>query len=101
MKRVFIILVLLANMALFAVPQDIEIAGQVAENFLDSRSEEVMISDSYLLDTDGVSLVYIFNTDPDGFVAVSADNDLYRVIAYSFKNRIFERDRDENLLHRM
>ncbi len=88
-------------MALFAVPQDIEISGQVAENFLDSRSEEVMISDSYLLDTDGVSLVYIFNTDPDGFVAVSADNDLYPIIAYSFKNQIFERDRDENLLHRM
>ncbi|MCB0805292.1 MAG: thiol protease/hemagglutinin PrtT [Bacteroidales bacterium] len=49
-------------------------------------------------DKNGRNLFYLFNLMPTGFIAVSADNNLPPVLAYSFENNATENSGFENLL---
>ena len=42
-----------------------------------------------MIEENDQTIAYIFNLKPKGFIAVSSDNDVYPIIAYSFKNKLF------------
>jgi peptidase C10-like protein/Spi protease inhibitor/type IX secretion system substrate protein len=83
-----IILVVVAGSALLAIEQDINRAEVIASNFLSYKSSEASISGTHTLTSERAELVYIFELEPDGFIAMSADSDVYPVLAYSFRNKL-------------
>jgi len=69
---------------LSAAPVDLPAARTVAENFVIQNNLQLKISDSFdNIRTDKQELAYIFNCTPQGYIAVSADDELVPVIAYS------------------
>ena len=102
MKKFFLMMLLLINsLMMFAVPQNENTARLVAENFIRSRSKQFQIMESYQINSEEKNIAYIYNLKPDGFVAISADNDIFPVIAYSFHNCLWEEDKEENLVYQM
>jgi len=102
MKRVFILFIILfALNTIFAITQNVAVARTAATNFLSHKSNGLRIADSFSVTNERVDVVHIFNIQPDGFVAVSADNDVYPILAYSFNNRLEEADGENNLLLKM
>ncbi len=100
-KIVLVIFLLLAVSLLLGEFQNIETARIVMENFIDYTRKEFTYFRSYPVIDEKGTVAYIFNLKPDGFVAVSADNDFYPVIAYSYKNQLFEKDKNDNILYQM
>jgi len=90
MYKSLIILMLILNVSLSAIQQDVSSAEVIAENFLNYKSAASEISETKVLSSRNENLVYIFSLDPDGFIAMSADSDVYPVIAYSFRNSLEE-----------
>ncbi|MFZ4706010.1 MAG: C10 family peptidase [Bacteroidales bacterium] len=84
---------------------DYQQAKTAASNKLISlqKSEWFNINDheNRFIDSGGNSLFYIFELNPAGYMAVSADNDLPPVIAYSFTNGAGVLDNEANTLIRM
>jgi|GEM_PF-694096 len=102
MKRTILLVLLAMMLTLLAGEfQNLNTARQVMENFINYSAKEYASLNSYPISDERGTVAYIFNLKPDGFVAVSADNDFYPVIAYSFKNQLFEKDKDENILYQM
>ena len=100
-KVILSLLIFSMIIAIYAVPQTEQTAREVTENFLLQRNGEHSVDFSYTINDRGENLLYIFNLQPEGFVAVSADSDLPPVIAYSFNQILLNEERDENLLHVM
>lgn len=102
MKKIIIIMMLtILSIIGYAVPQEMRAAKQIADNFIESNINNFRISDDYQIENKGKISAYVFNLEPDGFIAVSADNDLYPIIAYSFKNKLHRSDKEENLIYQM
>jgi hypothetical protein len=89
MKKILIILGYLCfGIVLFSVPQDLTTARRIADNFLQSKGQNLRFSETITLHQNNITNCYIFKYNPDTFVAVSADNDVFPLIAYSFRNSI-------------
>ena len=102
MKRFLILFIILLTLnTMFAIPQNIAVARNAAENFISYKDQSFAISDSYTIANNRQNVVHVFNFHPDGFIAVSADNDVNPILAYSFTNRLNEEDGDENYLIKM
>jgi len=102
MKRIFFItLFLFTFVSIVAVHQSNNNAQIVAENFLNSKVQGSNIVENYTIEENNQIIAYIFNLKPEGFIAVSSDNNVYPVIAYSFKNKLYAEDREDNLIYKM
>jgi len=102
MKRIFFItLFLFTFVSVMAVHQSNTNAQIVAENFLNNKIQSSNIIENYMIEENDQTIAYIFNLKPKGFIAVSSDNDVYPIIAYSFKNKLFMEDGEDNLIYRM
>jgi len=102
MKKLIILLfILIFSLNLFPISQNIETAQKVAENFIKSKNQDGVIKEFYSIKDNKQNLVYIYNLSPAGFVAVSADDVIYPVIAYSFNNCLFEKYSEQNLIYIM
>jgi Peptidase C10 family/Spi protease inhibitor/Secretion system C-terminal sorting domain len=101
-KKVFFCITIISFIAAInAVPQSLGTAREVTENFLLQRNSEFSIDYSYTVEERGENLLYVFNLLPAGFIAVSGENDLTPILAYSFNQNLENEARDENLLHVM
>ncbi len=80
------LITIITIISLNAIEQDLSTAEVIAGNFLTYKSSDATISASQILSSNRANLVYIFGLEPDGFIAMSADNDVYPIIAYSFRN---------------
>jgi len=74
----------------FASPVDKKRAEKAAQGWLKQNKEpmgqlmsEVVVSDETLVDDAGQILCYIINLNPEGFLVISADNEIEPVIAFS------------------
>ncbi|MCF7794474.1 MAG: C10 family peptidase [Candidatus Cloacimonetes bacterium] len=101
MKNIILIGLLLLSIILTAIPQSMEDARTAADSFLMQRGKNVLLEDAYSISERGENIYYVFNLEPDGFVAVSADDDLVPIIAYSFHQTLENEDLEENYLHQM
>lgn len=101
MKNIFLIVILLMSVILIAVPQSIENARLVADTFLMQRGKNVLMEDAYSISERGENVYFVFNLEPDGFVTISADDQLEPIIAYSFRQRLENEFLAENYLHQM
>lgn len=86
-------LVLGVTLSVFAKKVEIDQARQVGRNFYYERInlhqqvafEDILISDAFSVAENDLSLYYIFNIGTSGYILVSADDNLYPVIGYSFE----------------
>jgi len=102
MKRIcLIILFLFTFISLVAVYQSNNTARIIAGNFLESKIQNSKIIEDFPIEENQQTIAYIFNLKPDGFIAVSSNNDVYPVIAYSFRNKLLAEDENNNLIYRM
>ncbi|MFC1898318.1 C10 family peptidase [Candidatus Cloacimonadota bacterium] len=100
-KTFFLILIMIISLSIFAVPQTEEAARTIAQNYIDIMNDDFQLSTSYVVQDRGENEYFVFNLIPDGFVAVSADNDVTPVVAYSFKQSLENEFLNENMLHQM
>jgi len=100
-KFIIFLFILIFSLNLFSLSQNIEIAQKVAENFIRSKNQDRVITKFYSIKANEQNLVYIYNLSPAGFIAVSTDDGIYPVIAYSFHNCLFEEDSEQNLVYKM
>ncbi|RKX69157.1 hypothetical protein DRP43_04715, partial [candidate division TA06 bacterium] len=101
-KTIFILgITLLISIILYSEPITIEDAHQVADTYLKLKHEEskYSISMTFAIKGNDDILSYIFDLKPIGFIAISSDNNITPIIAYSFRNNLV-RD-EENLLYYM
>ena len=101
-KTIFILgITLLISIILYSEPITIEDANQVANTYLKLKHEEskYSISMPFAIKGNDDILSYIFDLKPIGFIAISSDNNITPIIAYSFRNNLV-RD-EENLLYYM
>ena len=101
MKKIFFIMGLMIIFSILSAnPISEHQANQIAREFLSVHSKENFKIDS----TEPIKasknvIAFIYQLKPDGFIAVSADDDVYPIIAYSFHNQlIFD---SENLIYQM
>ena len=68
---------------------DIQMARKVAENVIVERSNNNNLIKDFVVDTEnGIDNFYIFNLEPNGFIIVSANENLIPVIGYSFNKNL-------------
>ena len=96
-KYKLICLMVILVLSLQAKPQSLQSALTIAGNFLEARQQDGQIIENYTIADQSGNLVYIFNLEPAGFVAISADNNVYPVIAYSYKKALKEADHADNV----
>ena len=102
MKRLFILFIILLSVnIMFAIPQNIAAARTAASNFVSHKNLPVIFDDEYSIQNNRQDVVHVFNFEPAGFVAISADNDVNPILAYSINNKLEEADGEENLLIKM
>ena len=103
-KTIFIMgLILLISGILNSEPITIEDAVQVANSHLilkNMQNQYSFSTHSIIEDENGNILSYIFDLNPTGFIAISSDEDITPVIAYSFITTLVK-DENENLLYYM
>jgi hypothetical protein len=58
-----------------------------AKTFLNRDMSNAGIRETFAVKENGLSLYYIFNIDPEGWVIVAAENSVRPVLAYSFVNQ--------------
>ena len=102
MKKIIILLfILVFSLNLFPISQNIETAHKVAENFIKSKNQDGVITEFYSIKANEQNIAFIYNLSPAGFVAISTDDNIYPVIAFSFNNCLFEEDSEQNLVYKM
>jgi len=76
-----------------------EQALKTAEHHLSVHEKTGYIISCYfkIIDPDEITLAYVFNLQPSGFVATSTDTDIYPVIGYSFLNNFSDLDIQQNV----
>ena len=96
MKRIFILFSLLLfgiSLSVFAKKVGIDQARQVGKNFyferINSREpvsfNQMAVTGEYTVSGDGLPLFYIFNIGETGYIIVTASDQVYPVIGYSFE----------------
>jgi hypothetical protein len=96
MKKHFFFLVIfmhllgIAGYSAFSEPVEYKQAKTVASAKLNSMQKTTVFNlidhENRFIDQEGNTLFYVFELNPDGYMAVCADKDLPPVIAYSFTN---------------
>ena len=87
-KIISIIIIIVLSIKLFSISNDFQTAKKISDNFIQSKDQNLKFSHTITVEQNNTNLFYIFNYEPSSFVAVSADNDIFPIIAYSFKNNI-------------
>jgi hypothetical protein len=88
-KKLFILLLLLFVVTLSAEPVDLEKAFSVGYNWLtqqqelQGRREEITLKDSYVHKLDELTIFYVFNFEPEGFVIIAGDDASVPVLGYN------------------
>lgn len=92
MKKIIIcsILIILFTFQISAKPISENSAEKVAQNFLIYRekSNKYLISEISIIKTNTENLFYFAALQPQGFVAISANSDIFPILAYSFRNNL-------------
>ncbi len=99
MKRIVILVTLLILVnVLIASPVRYEQTLKVAEHHISVHDKiEYTISGYFeILGLNEITLAYVFNLQPAGFIATSADTEIYPVIGYSFLNNFSDLDIPQN-----
>ncbi|MCD4817756.1 MAG: C10 family peptidase [Candidatus Cloacimonetes bacterium] len=95
-KLIILCIIVIVYLSAFAEIQSFSNISIVAKNFIESKSNEAQVLDSYPIISENYTTAYVFNLDPIGFVLVTTDDDLQPVIAYSFFNNLPESEREIN-----
>ena len=95
-KIILIIIAFILVSSLMAVSKPYSTAKKVAENFLNSKTFSKNIENYFELEN-----AYVFQLKPAGFVAVSKDDDIFPILAYSFKNKWHQNNSEKNVLMKM
>ena len=96
MKKISILVLILINIFLGAKEKNISEILRMGETFLQSKNKTLVLESYFPIEFRGKTLAYIVNYQPETFVAISADDRLYPIIAYSFNNNI---KRNQNEYH--
>jgi peptidase C10-like protein/Spi protease inhibitor/flagellar hook capping protein FlgD len=100
MKRIIIFatILFLVNV-LTAISVSYEQALKIAEHQISVHEKMGYTISEYfeIKDSDEITLAYVFNLQPKGFIATSSDTDIYPVIGYSFLNNFGDLDIPENI----
>jgi len=100
MKKLIIMVFLLYTVELItAFPVSFKEAEQVAEHHIIvcNKTNHKILEYFEIKDTHQNTLSYVFNLQPEGFIAVSADTDIYPIIGYSFINNFSNQDIPVNI----
>ncbi len=97
-RNLFIILMFLVNI-LFASQVGYEQALKTAEHqlYVHEKMGYTIFDYFEIRDSNEITLAYVFNLQPKGFIATSTDTDIYPVIGYSFLNNFSDLDIPENI----
>ena len=102
MKKFLLLLIFTClTVFMFAEIQNIAEMEKVANQFILAKNNHLSIENSYPILRDQNIYGTVFNLKPVGFIAISSDTKLPPVVAYSWKNGLKEKDRDENLFYEM
>ncbi len=95
MPKRYILCLLLASAAMTCMGKEVpmDVAKRVGisfyferiNQFRPTRFQEIRVTESFIRDAEGTSVYYIFNMEPAGYIAVSADDAVVPVLAYSFE----------------
>ncbi|NQV01718.1 MAG: C10 family peptidase, partial [Bacteroidia bacterium] len=95
MKRIGIFLFAISILGFNAFPGNVttEKASQVAIRFISERispdlfpgSTEIKVIETFAIRNHETPLYYIFNLNPEGWIAVAADDVVFPILAYSFE----------------
>jgi len=100
MRLIFSLLLclLLTSSSLFATQVTHEDARKLADHFLSGHGKATIahLQAQALVNEDGVTTIYSFPVDPVGFILVSADDQSYPVIAYSFESNFSNENQPAN-----
>ncbi len=73
---------------------------KVLYNFLKYKNHsEIKIKSESKIKDDNLLLAYVYQLKPNGFVVISADDIIYPIMAYSFRDNLIEND--DNLIYEM
>ncbi len=100
MKQLLILVILLFLVnVLTASSVSYEQALKIAEHQLTIHEKTGYTISEYfeIKDSNEITLAYVFNLQPKGFVATSTDTDIYPVIGYSFLNNFINLDTPQNI----
>ncbi|MBN2460819.1 MAG: C10 family peptidase, partial [Candidatus Cloacimonetes bacterium] len=92
------VLLIIISCNLLSLPVDQDYARNVAFSFLEYKNIDANINSEYTVSGDNLDLVYVYNLEPAGFIAVTADTDVYPLLAYSFHQILAQPGEDENPL---
>jgi hypothetical protein len=102
LKRYFLCLLLVsAAMTCMSKEVPMDVAKRVGIGFYFERInqfrptgiDEIRVTESFIRSVDETAVYYIFNMEPDGYIAVSADDAVVPVLAYSFEGS-YSRERE-------
>lgn len=105
-KNLLLILLLIGFSAItYAAEVDQEAGQQVAENYLQAKISEfgvesegpVVVNEAWTKTIDGNPIYHIYNFANGGYVIVSAEDNTYPVLGYSYKNQFSNEDIPENI----
>ncbi|MCF8356725.1 MAG: C10 family peptidase [Melioribacteraceae bacterium] len=101
MKKTFILIFLLVTLRIFSYPVSLNDATNVADFYLELNCDSLTIDDVVeFKNSKEITIAYIANLSPSGFIAVSTDTDIRPIIAYSFNSNFsFNNDINNNLYH--
>lgn len=88
MKASAILVLLVLSLTLFSLPVTPETAREAAENFLSYKQTRSAIDTVVPVERSGKTLLYVYQLDEPGFVAVAGDDNVAPVLAYSFRNHL-------------
>lgn len=100
MKRIFILLFVLAGLQTIAAPVNKKEAQQLGHSYLLNNNviksnSTLTLSETYK--QDGVECYYVFDIDNEGFVLVSADDYATPILGYSLNGKFSRNNIPENL----
>jgi len=101
MKKVLlVILLMLLSLPIFAQPVSKSVAEDVADFFLELNSKSSQLKEVINLKNKyNITVAYIANIKPTGFIAISTDTDIQPIIAYSFQSNFIFDDDENNILY--
>ncbi|SVE27971.1 uncharacterized protein METZ01_LOCUS480825, partial [marine metagenome] len=98
----FVTFSILISCVLMAAPVDLDKAQRVAGYIYAERSntgtmDNFNVRSVDILDENSTNLIYIFQTDPNGFIMVSGDDRINPMLAYSFESPFIMEDIPPNI----
>ncbi len=99
-KTILIIFLVILSLRIFAVPASVNNATDVADFFLELNCDSLTIDDVVeFKNSKEITIAYIANLSPSGFIALSVDTDIRPIVAYSFYHDFIYDSNQNNLLY--